>query len=143
MSPSRTSSPCKQSGPPRPANGERRVYLLAGLMQCGFCGRRMDAHWVNHRPGYRCRHGHTSAKPADLTRLGNLYVREDETLAYLSAQLARLGADLNQHSLVRQLREQRMTIICDGHDWILSTEVENLRVPSAKIPDQRRPDRLF
>jgi DNA invertase Pin-like site-specific DNA recombinase len=131
-----------RSTPPT-ADGKRRVYLLAGLMQCGFCGRRMDAHWVNNRPGYRCRHGHSSARPADATRPGNLYVREDETLVYLNAQLASLGADLNQHTLVNQLREQRMMITCDGHDWIFSTEAENLQVPSAKVPDQRRPDQLF
>lgn len=79
------------------ADGSRRVYLLAGLMHCGLCGRRMDAHWVNDRPGYRCRHGHTSAKPADTTRPGNLYVREDEILAYLNGQFARLGADRRSH----------------------------------------------
>jgi len=44
------------------ADGSTRTYLLAGLLVCGLCGRRMDAHWVNHRAGYRCRHGRTSAK---------------------------------------------------------------------------------
>jgi hypothetical protein len=44
-------------------DGTTRRYLLAGLLICGSCGRRMEAHWVNNRPGYRCRHGHTSAKP--------------------------------------------------------------------------------
>ena len=65
----------------------------------------MDAHWINHRAGYRCRHGHSSAKPDDPTRPTNLYVREDETLTCLSGQLARHGADLDQHSLVNQLRD--------------------------------------
>jgi hypothetical protein len=121
------------------ADGQRRVYLLAGLMHCGLCGRRMDAHWVNRRPGYRCRHGHTSAKPADITRPGNLYVREDETLAYLHGQFARLGAHLNQRSLIKQLREQRMTIICNGSEWMLGSDAD----PAPQIPSQRRPDQLF
>ncbi len=43
-------------------DGAPRIYLLAGLLVCGHCGRRMDAHWVNSRPGYRCRHGRTTAK---------------------------------------------------------------------------------
>jgi site-specific DNA recombinase len=123
------------------ADASQRVYLLAGLMRCRMCGRRMDAHWVNNRPGYRCRHGHTSAKPVHTARPGNLYVREDETLAYLSGQLARLGADLNQHSLIEQLREQRMTIICDVGGWLLGTEVEH--APTSKVPGQRRPEQLF
>jgi site-specific DNA recombinase len=27
------------------ADGDVRIYLLAGLVRCGECGRRMDAHW--------------------------------------------------------------------------------------------------
>jgi hypothetical protein len=61
----------------------------------------------------------------------------------LNGQFARLGADLNRHSLVNQLREQRMTIICDERGWILSTEAENRHAPSAKVPAQRRPDQPF
>ncbi|MFC7550996.1 recombinase family protein [Plantactinospora sp. GCM10030261] len=121
------------------ADGSQRLYLLAGLMRCGLCGRRMDAHWVNNRPGYRCRHGYTSAKPADTARPGNLYVREDETLAYLNGQFARLGADLNQHSLIKQLRDHGMMIICDDDSWILGPEAD----ATPQIPSQRRPDQLF
>ena len=36
-------------------------YLLAGLLTCGTCGRRMDSAWSSGRAAYRCRHGHTSA----------------------------------------------------------------------------------
>ena len=50
---------------------------------CGLCGRRMDAHWVNGRAGYRCRHGHNSARPGSPDRPRNLYVREDVLLAEL------------------------------------------------------------
>jgi hypothetical protein len=32
-------------------DGEVRRYVLAGLVVCGLCGRRMDAHWVNGRAG--------------------------------------------------------------------------------------------
>lgn len=123
------------------ADGSRRVYLLAGLMCCGLCGRRMDAHWVNNRPGYRCRHGHTSAKPADATQPGNLYVREDETMVYLSGQFARLGADLNQRSLIKELRDHGVTIICDVGGWLLGTEA--VHASTSKVPAQRRPDQLF
>jgi len=44
------------------SDGSVRVYLLAGLVRCGLCQRRMDSHRVNGRAGYRCRHGHSSAK---------------------------------------------------------------------------------
>jgi site-specific DNA recombinase len=63
----------------------RRRYLLAGLVICGICGRRMDSAWSNGKPAYRCRHGHTSAAPPDPDRAKNAYVREDRILAHLPA----------------------------------------------------------
>jgi DNA invertase Pin-like site-specific DNA recombinase len=74
---------------PDPGGGlavlERRRYLLAGLLVCGTCGRRMESAWSHGRPAYRCSHGHTSAAPPDPARAGNAYVREDRVLAQLPA----------------------------------------------------------
>ena len=44
--------------------GKRR-YLLAGLLTCAMCGRRMESAWANGKPAYRCRHGHTTASAPD------------------------------------------------------------------------------
>ena len=53
---------------PRPRCGltapQKRRYLLAGLLTCGGCGRRMESAWSNGKPAYRCRHGHTTASSA-------------------------------------------------------------------------------
>ncbi|MEU4744043.1 recombinase family protein [Actinosynnema sp. NPDC023658] len=43
-------------------NGGGYVYLLAGRLHCGLCGRRVDSHRSHGRAAYRCRHGHTSAR---------------------------------------------------------------------------------
>lgn len=67
-----------------------RVYLLAGLLCCGVCGRRMESHWIHDRPGYRCRHGHTSAHRSDLGRPSYAYLREDHVLPHLPALRLRL-----------------------------------------------------
>lgn len=78
----------------RPAkDGTRRTYLLAGLVACGVCGRRMDSHWVHGRPGYRCRHGHTTSRPRQPSHPRNLYIREDHLLAWLASNGAEYGAD--------------------------------------------------
>jgi DNA invertase Pin-like site-specific DNA recombinase len=72
-------------------NGEtasKRRYLLAGLLRCGICGRRLESCWANNRPAYRCRHGHSSATTPDPDRPKNTYVREDNILAHLPALLA-------------------------------------------------------
>ena len=63
----------------------RRRYLLAGLLTCGACGRRMESAWSNGRPAYRCRHGHTTAGAPDPGRPKNAYVREDRILPHLPA----------------------------------------------------------
>lgn len=68
-----------------------RTYRLAGLLRCGLCGRRMDAHWAHQRPGYRCRHGHTSAS-AEPGRPRNAHVREDRVLDHLPALVLQITA---------------------------------------------------
>jgi len=44
-----------------PAGPAVRRYLLAGLIACGRCGRRLESCWSYGRPAYRCRHGYASA----------------------------------------------------------------------------------
>ncbi|BCB83125.1 hypothetical protein Psuf_004380 [Phytohabitans suffuscus] len=110
-------------------DGTTRTYLLAGLLRCQFCGRRMDAHWVNGRPGYRCRHGHTSAKQPAVDRPRNLYLREDQVLVQLSTELSHTESR-DPHELVRYLRSNQIMIICDGVHCMLSSE---------NSPDTTRP----
>jgi Recombinase zinc beta ribbon domain len=57
-----------------------RVLMLAGLLTCGICGRRMESCWSNGKPAYRCRHGHTSASTPDPARPKNAHIREDQIL---------------------------------------------------------------
>jgi site-specific DNA recombinase len=72
-----------------PADGQPRRYLLTGLVVCNLCGRRADAHWLHGRPGYRCRHGRTSANPSVEGRPKPLYLREDELLTAVARQLGK------------------------------------------------------
>ena len=69
-------------GPTGPAV---RQYLLAGLIACGRCGRRLESCWSYGRPAYRCRHGYTSATIPDPARPKNTYLREDQILPHLAA----------------------------------------------------------
>jgi hypothetical protein len=70
-----------------------RTYLLAGLLRCGLCERRLESCWSNDRAAYRCRHGHTSASRPDGRHPKNLYVREDRLLARLPALYLLLTTD--------------------------------------------------
>jgi hypothetical protein len=76
--------PSPQVGPGTP---QKPYYLLAGLLICGACGRRMESAWSNSKPAYRCRHGHTSTGAPEPGRARNAYVREDRILAHLPTLL--------------------------------------------------------
>jgi site-specific DNA recombinase len=103
-------------------DGTAREYLLVGLVQCGHCGRRMESHWVHGRPGYRCRHGHSSSKSAVPGRARNLYLREDRILARIVDQLCDLGLhdparsempDSDLRDALAVLRGRDLVIRCD------------------------------
>lgn len=84
------------------ANGEKRTYLLRGLLRCGHCGRRMDAHWVHQRAGYRCRHGYRSTTSRPLDAPESIYLREDEILQRITARIS-LGVE--PHAKPRSTQE--------------------------------------
>jgi site-specific DNA recombinase len=73
------------TAPRGPAGPAVRRYLLAGLLACGRCGRRLESAWANGKPSYRCRHGYTSATGSEPGRRPNTYVREDQILPHLAA----------------------------------------------------------
>jgi site-specific DNA recombinase len=107
-----------------------RRYLLAGLLACGLCGRRMESAWSNGKPAYRCRHGRTSAMAPDPARPKNTYVREDKIVPHLAAlhllltspavrarRRTRSGADVRSTAgpgeVIGYLREPEITLTWD------------------------------
>jgi hypothetical protein len=130
------------SAPRGPAAPATRRYLLAGLLACGTCGRRLESAWSNGKPAYRCRHGYTSAAGSSPGRPKNLYVREDQILPRLAA-LAILHAD-GSHSprggeqasaqvtapaqaadLIDRLQAADVTLIYDPATRALRTGISN------------------
>jgi site-specific DNA recombinase len=109
----------------------KRRYLLAGLLICGGCGRRMESSWSNGKPAYRCRHGHTTASAPSPQRPKNAYVREDLIVAHLPAlhvlltepaggqrrRRTRRGIDVRSpvsaEDVAGYLREQQIILIFD------------------------------
>lgn len=96
-------------------DGGTRIYLLAGLVVCGACGRRMDSHTATCRPGYRCRHGHTSARTRPPGRARSVYIAELRLLTELRGQL---GETVGEDSAVADyLRSTHQVIIVAGPTW--------------------------
>ncbi len=71
-----------------------RQYVLAGLMHCGVCGRRMQGQTNHDRPYYRCRFA-TEYGVSEARHPRNLYVKESSVLPGLDRWLASLF-DKNQ-----------------------------------------------
>jgi DNA invertase Pin-like site-specific DNA recombinase len=109
------------SATPRPDTDEKRTYLLVGLLRCGVCGRLLDSHWVYRGPGYRCRHGHTSAQGPSPGRPKNVYVRQDKAIAYAAAQLGTALDDPGQAA--EKLRATHSTIICAPNGMTLQGQI--------------------
>jgi hypothetical protein len=103
-------------------DGRVRQHLLVGLLGCGLCGRLMDAHWVNGRAGYRCRHGHTGARPAPPDRVKKLYVREDTLVAGLVRRLKvdGDGSVLTASEVIERLRSDATVIVHNRNGWSLT-----------------------
>ena len=129
------------SAPRGTAGPATRRYLLAGLLRCGTCGRRLESAWSNGKPAYRCRHGYTSATRPDPARPKNLYVREDQILPRLAALAilhtgrgkpasgrnggrARMTAPAQTAHLIDQLRSQGASLIYNPAAKTLRTDAQ-------------------
>lgn len=104
-------------------SGDTRRYALPGLVVCGECGRRMDAHWVHGRAGYRCRHGYTTATPRPDQAPRNVYVREDHLRKALPGLLSRQGFEPPDDDawpgIGEYLSRAGLEVVCRHGSWEL------------------------
>ncbi len=136
------------SAPRGPAGPATRRYLLAGLLCCGICGRRLESAWSNGKPAYRCRHGYTSATQPNPDRPRNLYVTGDKIMPRLAAlailhagganrlagrkgSRAAITAPDHAASLIDHLRTTGVTLIYDPATHALRTDTQDAIATSA------------
>jgi site-specific DNA recombinase len=139
--------------PRGPVGPAVRRYLVAGLLACGRCGRRLESAWSNGKPAYRCRHGHTSATSPDPAQPRNTYVREDQILPHLAAigilligrarrpgrgnrGPAQVTGPADAAGLIDQLRADGIILIYDPDDRTLRASSQN--APSVTIGNDHR-----
>jgi site-specific DNA recombinase len=73
---------------PHTPHRSRHAYALRGLLFCGICERRMQGHWANAAPYYRCRFGSEYALASRISHPLNVTLRQDALLGPLDAWLA-------------------------------------------------------
>jgi hypothetical protein len=54
-----------------------RKYAFVGSLFCGVCRRRMQGHWINQAPYYRCRFPNEYALANKISHARNVYLRQD------------------------------------------------------------------
>ncbi|BCJ73607.1 hypothetical protein CS0771_31510 [Catellatospora sp. IY07-71] len=111
---------------PEPVDGQIREHMLAGLMFCKVCQRRMVSHWVHDRESYRCMHGRTSAHIRRKDRQRTVYARQDEDFLFLATHLPQLRGLYDGHladpTTARQVLdafhgERELAVRCDNYTW--------------------------
>jgi hypothetical protein len=95
-----------------PDGGKARRYALTGLLICAVCGRRLSAHWLNRKPGYRCRHGHTSAQPVAEEKPQWVYWPEERLFGTLQARDVELLDLGDADDLGAYLRANDLVVVC-------------------------------
>jgi site-specific DNA recombinase len=66
----------------------RHAYALRGVLYCGICGRKMQGHWANQAPYYRCRFPAEYALANKIDHPLNVTLRQDDLLTGLDEWLA-------------------------------------------------------
>ncbi|WP_408641826.1 recombinase zinc beta ribbon domain-containing protein [Saccharopolyspora oryzae] len=104
-------------------DGVTRRYELADLVVCGECDRRMDAHWVHGRAGYRCRHGYRPRLPRPSPVPRTEYVREDHLREAFPGLLRQHGGEPPGQDVSNDvgdyLRRVGLEIVCGHVGWVL------------------------
>jgi hypothetical protein len=122
-----------------PQDGQKRRYRLTGLVVCGICGRRADAHFVHGRAGYRCRHGRTTASPPLPGRPKSLYWREDRLLGIVARELTGSVASRDgPGALIDYLRGNQMTVVCGTDTITVGRGVPHQRPPPGRSTKRER-----
>lgn len=122
----------------RTKDGGTREYALSGLVVRGVCGRRMEAHWVHGRPGYRCRHGYSTATPRPKDGPRNVDVREEHLLQTAARLLPadRPEGDRSLREIREALSDGQLQISCGPEGRELRPAEARQAVCPARPPDQ-------
>ncbi|MEV4893541.1 recombinase family protein, partial [Nonomuraea sp. NPDC055795] len=95
----------------------QHVYMLRGRLLCGICDRRMQGHWSNEEPYYRCRFPQEYALANHVEHPRNIYLREIDLAPKLDRWLVRLFSPSNiERTLDHLVDAQKATASPQVHE---------------------------
>jgi hypothetical protein len=99
------------------------------------CGRRLDGHWVHGNPGYRCRHGSTSAHPAGE---GSKWVYWSQARLFRKLRDAYRDVALfsDAEDLAAYLRAGDLVIVCGPGTLMIDSTANNVEDESELVKDE-------
>ena len=123
---------------PPPGDWQTRRYAFTALLVCGVCGRRLEGHWVNRRPAYRCRRGHTSAHPPSPDTPRWVYWSQAHLVRELTAAKSDLAGHTGAENVATVLRSRDQIIICEPGTLTIeaATGEETDTAPATVVPVQ-------
>jgi site-specific DNA recombinase len=80
-----------------------RDYAFTGALFCGECDRRMQGHWINAAPYYRCRFTDEYALANKISHPRNVYLRQDAFDVQVNQWLATVFAPANLVGAIDQI----------------------------------------
>jgi site-specific DNA recombinase len=80
-----------------------RAYTFTGALFCGVCQRRMQGHWINDAPYYRCRFPAEYALASKIRHPRNVYLRQDAFDAQINGWLATVFAPGRVEATIDQM----------------------------------------
>ncbi len=103
-----------------------RGYAFTGSLFCGVCERRMQAHWINAAPYYRCRFAAEYALANKVSHPCNVYLREDAFDAQVNDWLATVFAPASLTGTIDQIMAGQQ-----AHTDHVATEAATARIEDA------------
>ncbi|MEU4620250.1 hypothetical protein AB0G04_09775 [Actinoplanes sp. NPDC023801] len=98
-----------------PEDGQQRRYALTGLLICGGA----DVRALGERPGgYRCRHGHTSARPSCEGAPRWVYRSAARLVQDLIAANPELAGLVDAGDVAAYLKARDLVVVC-GHGTLV------------------------
>jgi len=96
----------------------KHAYALRGVLVCGICDRRMQGHWANDAPYYRCRFPNEYALANRVQHPLNVTLRQDAVLDPLDAWLASKFAPRHRTATINELAAAATSLDMPtaGHD---------------------------